>query len=424
MPVPADAGYAFWEHADGSFRIEYSLAVFHEIDFSVGEGFRSIPHGGVETGGLLFGRWSDHCVRVEAFRPIECEHASGPSFALSERDLEAIGEQLRASKTDPELSEWEPLGWFVAHTRSDLAVSEQELAWFGRFFPEVGRIAVLVKPERFQPTRFAFLIRKPDGQLERDGRDRAVILPLPGRASGSANGPVPSLPPSRATAAPVPTRAPEAVKPEHRALEPIPEPPARREEPVAQRPVPSVAGPTLAEARGSVALSEPSRREEPRPRPAAHPVEPPPTPPLKAEMFAYDRSAARRRRERLEEMHERRFPASLRLFVVLLVAAVLGCAAGYWAYLQLPSATIRLSVRQSGSQLIVSWPPQQTSGAAYAAIRINDGVPAPLSRAEKATGQATVQASGDDVKVELTVQHWMRQSRGIVRFVTAAVPAS
>ncbi|MGH9609336.1 MAG: hypothetical protein ACRD34_06620, partial [Bryobacteraceae bacterium] len=95
MPPSADAGYAFWEHAEGPFRIEYSLAVFHEIDFSAGEGFRRIPHGGVETGGLLFGRWSEHCVRVEAFRPIECEHASGPSFALSERDLEAIGEQLR-----------------------------------------------------------------------------------------------------------------------------------------------------------------------------------------------------------------------------------------------------------------------------------------------------------------------------------------
>ncbi|MGH9653987.1 MAG: hypothetical protein ACRD6B_11065 [Bryobacteraceae bacterium] len=424
MPPSADAGYAFWEHAEGPFRIEYSLAVFHEIDFSAGEGFRRIPHGGVETGGLLFGQWSEHCVRVEAFRPIECEHASGPSFALSERDLEAIGEQLRAAKADPELAEWEPLGWFVAHTRSDLAVSEQELAWFGRFFPEVGRIAVLVKPERFQPTRFAFLIRKPDGQLERDGRDRAVILPLPGRAGGSANGPVPSLPPSRTTAAPAPVRAPEAARPERRALESIPEPPARREEPVVQTAISSAAGHPLADAGGSEAPPAAPRREEPRPAAVASAIEQPRTPPPSAEMFTFGRSAARRRAPRLEEVPERRFPAGLRLFVVLLVAAVLGCAAGYWAYLQLPSATIRLSVRPSGSQLVVSWPPQQTSGAAYAAIRINDGAPAPLSRAEKATGQATVPASGDDVKIELTVPHWMRQSRGIVRFVTAAVPAS
>lgn len=431
MPESPDAGYAFWTDADGSFRIEYSLAVFHEIDFSAGEGFRRIPHGGIETGGLLFGRRGDRCVRIEAFRPIECEHASGPSFVLSERDLEAIDEQLRAAKADPELAEWEPLGWFVAHTRSDLAVGDQELAWFGRFFSEAGNVAVLVKPERFQPTRFAFLIRKQDGQLERDGRGRAIILPLPGRASGSANGLVPSLSAPRATAAPVraaeaakpESRAPERRAPERREPEPVPEPPAWDEEPVVQRPIPAAAVRPHADSRDFVAPPAAHHREEPRRAAVAPPPEPPPRTSPSAEMFTYSRAAARRR-ARLDEIHDRRFPAGLRLFLVLLVAAVLGCAAGYWAYLQLPSATIRLSVRQSGSQLVVSWPPQQTRGAAYAAIRVNDGAPTPLSSVEKAAGQATVSASGDDVKIELTVQHWMRQSRGIVRFVTAAVPAS
>jgi hypothetical protein len=432
MHESPDAGYAFWTDADNSFRIEYSLALFHEIDFSAGEGFRRIPHGGIETGGLLFGRRGERCVRIEAFRPIECEHASGPSFVLSERDLDAIGEQLRAAKADPELAEWEPLGWFVAHTRSDLAVGDQELAWFDRFFPDAGNIAVLVKPERFQPTRFAFLIRKQGGELERDGRDRAIILPLPGRASGSANGPVPSLPAPRASA--VPVRAPETAKPEWKAPDrrelerrepdPVPEPPVRHEEPVVQRPVPAAAVRPVPENRDFVAPPPARHREEPRRTAVAPPPEPPPRTPPSAEMFIFGRAAARHRRDRLEEMPERRFPTGLRLFLVLLVAAVLGCAAGYWAYLQVPSATIRLSVRPSGSQLVVSWPPQQTRGAAYAAIRIDDGAPTPLSNAEKATGQATVQASGDDVKIELTVQHWMRQSRGIVRFVTAAVPAS
>lgn len=438
MPESPDAGYAFWTDADGSFRIEYSLAAFHEIDFSAGEGFRRIPHGGVETGGLLFGRRTERCARIEAFRPIECEHASGPSFVLSERDLEAIDEQLRAAKADPELAEWEPLGWFVAHTRSDLAVGDQELTWFDRFFPETGKVAVLVKPERFQPTRFAFLIRKQDGKLERDGRDRAIILPLPGRASGSANGPVPSLAAPRAQA--VPVRAPEIPKPEwrqpdrrelerrepeRRELEPVPEPPAQREEPVVQRPVPASAGRPAADNQDFVAPPAARHREEPR-RAAVAPLPEPPPPrtPPSAEMFTYGRSAARRRAERLDEIHDHRFPAGLRLFLVLLVAAVLGCAAGYWAYLQVPSATIRLSVRPSGSQLVISWPPQQTRGASSAAIRVNDGAPTPLSSAEKAAGQATVSASGDDVKIELTVQHWIRQSRGIVRFVTAAVPAS
>ena len=54
-----------------------------------------------------------------------------------------------------------------------------------------------MKPERFQPTLFGFLVRGADGKMPRDASQDAVILPLPGRAGrsmpGTAAGPQPSL---------------------------------------------------------------------------------------------------------------------------------------------------------------------------------------------------------------------------------------
>jgi len=89
-PADNDSEYAYWKTPKDGFTITYSLAVFHEIEFQVSEGFRRIPHGGIETGGLLFGRLDEGSARIEAFRPIESEHASGPSFNLSERDVAGV----------------------------------------------------------------------------------------------------------------------------------------------------------------------------------------------------------------------------------------------------------------------------------------------------------------------------------------------
>jgi hypothetical protein len=103
--------------------------------------------------------------------------------------------------------------------------------------------------------------------------------------------------------------------------------------------------------------------------------------------------------------------------VVLLIAALLGCCVGYWAYLQLPSAVIPLSVRPAGNGLVVSWPADETRDVRYAALRINDGDPVMISLSERNLGQASITSPADDVKIELIAQHWLRDSRGIVRFV-------
>ncbi len=437
---------AIWTAPGTSTTVTYSLPLFHEIDFAVNEGYRKIPHGGVEVGGLLFGTVEKDSTRIEAFRPIACDHASGPSFMLSEGDLERLMVQLDTAASDPELASLKPVGWFLSRTRSPLQLIERELALFDLFFPEPGMLTVMVKPERFQPTRFTFLVRDREGKVARDAGPPPVILPLPGRGTSSADQSVPATPaPVTSPAEPQPELQAEAPTlpdivpvakspvakseaPVAKALENVSETPTEtppwNKFDLAQVPlgfdaaaVPSAPKSDeeperlsqLAVAPSSAAListRKRSRRAEQSSVPRGAP--PPRTMPELPDPY-----------EQLDLLTKKKPPSTgLRLFLVLPLAALLGCAVGYWGYLQLPSPIIPLQVRGLSRTVLVSWPPEDTRNAVYAAIRVNDATPLLLSSEEKAAGQVELSAS-PDIKVELIARNWMRDSRGIVRFVKA-----
>ncbi len=400
--------HAFWTIPGKDFTVEYPLGLFHEIDFQVNEGFRRIPHGGVETGGVLWGHTYPESIRIVTVRPIECEHAAGPAFVLSETDLSRLAEQMRAGTTDGELAGLTPVGFYVAHTRGALAMSDRDAALLDRFFPEPGRVVVLIKPEKFQPTRFAFVVRERDGQMDRSTAEHALILPLPGRASGGGSHPVESIP--------APVRDSRSTpKPEG---EPVPGP----------EPTPLVDAPKLPVKPASTTV------------PVASPFIPAPAPaiPRASELSNYQTplpSVEEVRRRRESNIHPARSPepmgterdatrprqsqrrSNLGFAGVLVLAALLGCAAGYWAYLQLPAAIIPVTVERRSSSLLVSWPPQQTRDAGFAAVRVDDGQIVALTREQKDQGKFEVKTPESEVKLELIAQHWLRDSRGIVRYV-------
>jgi len=440
---------AVWTAPGASTTVTYSLPLFHEIDFAVNEGYRKISHGGVEVGGVLFGSLEKDGARIEAFRPIACDHASGPSFLLSDGDLERLIVQLDAAASEPELASLKPIGWFLSRTRSPLQLMEREMVLFDHFFPEPGMLTVIVKPERFQPTRFTFLVRDNEGKVARDAGPPPVILPLPGRGTSSVDQSVPSIPaPVVNSAAPQLVESPNL--PEANPPEPQPEPPsppdilpqAKPEAPTDPQPwdkldpaqVPlAFNGDTGAGA--DAVPSAPKLEEEPEPErlsqlAVAH--SPASLVPTKKSSRHRPRSLARlnapppRISPELPNPYEqfdlltRKKPPSTgsRLFLVLPLAALLGCAVGYWGYLQLPSPIIPLQIRGLSRSVLVSWPPEDTRNAVYAAIRVNDATPVLLSLEEKAAGQVELSAS-PDVKVELIARNWMRDSRGIVRFVKA-----
>lgn len=403
-------GYAFWTSPDGSRKIIYSLAVFQEIDNSVNDGYRRIPHGGVETGGLLFGIREGPNLRIEAYRPLECQHAFGPSFLLSDLDLEAAREQLTSFQSDPELASFEPLGWFIGHTRSALQMTDREIAWFHSLFPAPDALTVLIKPERFQPTHFAFVIRNSAGEVRRDDSSAPVILPL---SSAGAVG----RPPAPSIAAPIREAGePPAAPPKAARRDRLDNPdftPSRQQD---AHPEPSDFRPPASRAE-QTSPPEPSSDLPPRPpaheptrvrRQAAFPDQVAPAVPYELPPLP-DRVAAHRQRSGSG--------FGLQSIAILVLAAVLGCLAGYWAYLQLPSPVIPVSIREQAGQLVVEWPSSLTKNVDYAALQINDGQWIPLTAEQKNAGHSTIPAPSGNVKIDLIAKHWLRDSRGIVRYV-------
>ncbi len=432
------AEYAFWQTPDKSITVTYSLPLFHEIDFVVSEGYRRIPHGGMEVAGLLFGETSEGSIRLKAFRAIECEHASGPSFVLSARDLERLQTQLTTLKTDPELSGLEPVGWFVAHTRSPFEMTEREAAWINQFFPAGLRVAVLVKPERFQATRFLFIVRLQNGAWLLEAAQDPVILPLSGATSrtdsdGAKESPLPSIAASPVT--PVPA-APQATLP---VSSPPSSPPPSLPN-LSDRPT-RVVTPRFTEARvlepqppsphdrASEVVRPLTRSDEiwrqrvenfpvlpaARPPAAITPVPRPPVGPAAPIYIPLPPARDPRRRTRSRRPW---------LGVVLLLAALLGGGLGYAVYVRLPPATIPLAVRSQSTNLIVSWPADQTRNVADATLQVGTASPFTLTQEQKSTGEAPIPSDGKDVKIELVAHHWPRDSHGLLLVVLSPAPSA
>jgi hypothetical protein len=422
--------YATWTQPGTQFAVSYSLAVFHEIDFVVNEGYRRIPHGGIEVGGVLFGRREGRSVRLEAFRNIECEHASGPSFTLSERDVASLKEQLANAASDPELEGLQAVGWFIAHTRSELRMNEREAALFDELFPNPGSITLLIKPERFQPTRFGFLIREPDGRVGLDATEHAIILPLPGRADRTpGSDAIPPLP-AASTERPAPESSIEnegrrdlPAEPKQGSSERLSAEPTRTishrlsmalsRQPLLPETPPEALSAYARESAGASteALVKtralPALEEIRRVRAAElqtgqlHPGEP-----------KYQIRPGKQSRKRL----------GVRLPTALLIAAALGCALGYWAYQRLSPTAIPLTIEPRPSTLLLSWPVEETRDSGSAVLKIDDGNPMPLTPEQRNAGEAEISVAGDNLKIELIVSHRIGDARGIVRYVRASKP--
>ncbi|HWB95123.1 MAG TPA: hypothetical protein VG672_00420 [Bryobacteraceae bacterium] len=161
-----------WRVPECPFTIEYDADLLDEIRRLAVNAYHSLPHGGAEIGGVLFGtRQSgldgDH-LRIRTFRPIECQYAFGPSFVLSEKDRQGLAKLLESALFDAELDSLLPLGWYHTHTRSDVFLSDKDLELHDRFFPEPWQFALVIRPHTLEPSRAGFFFRDAEGQIRTD----------------------------------------------------------------------------------------------------------------------------------------------------------------------------------------------------------------------------------------------------------------
>src|SRR5580698_10648401 len=174
--------FAAWNVAESPITIEYSLIVIEEIRHAVAEGFQRLSRGGIEVGGVLYGTREGRTVRVMAMRPIACEHARGPGFLFSDKDRVALNEQLVRDKEDPQLQELISVGWFLSHTRSEIALTESDLEIYSIFFPAPWQVSLVIRPGRGGSMRAGFFVREADGTVR--GERSYLEFNFPDRLAG------------------------------------------------------------------------------------------------------------------------------------------------------------------------------------------------------------------------------------------------
>jgi hypothetical protein len=172
--------------AANSISVEYLPETMDEIRQYALHGLmrlRVMAQGGMELGGVLYGVRGESALRIKTWRPIECEHAMGPGFQLSDRDAAILERQLRESESNPDLSGMKALGWFVSHTQAG-GLTGSDIALFDRFFPQPWQFTLLLQPHKESASKAAFYVREEDGTL-RSGPSRHSFIVEPLSAGSS-----------------------------------------------------------------------------------------------------------------------------------------------------------------------------------------------------------------------------------------------
>src|SRR5262249_38252679 len=154
-----------WTVAECPFSIEFSAGLMNQLRMAAMQALFAIRRGGVEIGGVLFGSFEGDRVILQAFRLLDCEHASGPSFILSDSDEARLDELVASAATDPELAGLAPGGWFRSRTRSAISLSEADVSIFDRYFPYLRQVVLVLRPDATGITRAGFFFREEDGSL-------------------------------------------------------------------------------------------------------------------------------------------------------------------------------------------------------------------------------------------------------------------
>lgn len=364
---------AGWNVPECPFAIDYSVAAMEEIRAAVITGFQRLARGGLEVGGVMFGQWENNRLQILAARPIECEHARGPGFQLTERDRLGLSQLLQTYSTDRLLNGLVPVGFYLSHTRSDICLADSDQEIYNHFFPAPWQVVLVLRPGRHGGTRAGFFFRAADGSLRAERSYQEFSLAeSPGAAVRPGAG-----------------RLPQPEKPAH-----------------------------LEERRSGLPEQEPA----PRPAPPARPAPPFPLQaqlPLDVPQF-------------LAEHMPEQSPRRARWPWLLLAATIAAAALLGWRFYQASNTLIplHLQVQEHGGQLQIEWDrtAKPVVTASRGLLEIKDGkmpsIASPLTSDQLTNmGPFTYARSSGDVEVRLTVFSPTNQrTEEMTRFLGQSAP--
>lgn len=162
---------AVWEDSTTGISVVYPLEVMQDLRRLAVDGFNAFAHGGREIGGVLYGKREDSRISVLSYVELECEHALGPRFILSEKDHVAMTQLVEARDG------LHAVGWFRAHTRSGLELDTRDRELFDRYFERPSSAGLILKPTQWGPATGAFYVRRASGEVGPDSVREFAIDP-------------------------------------------------------------------------------------------------------------------------------------------------------------------------------------------------------------------------------------------------------
>jgi len=163
------------------YRITIPATTLREINQIVTESYYAAPRGGVEVGGVFFGVTAGGSLHILAYRPLICQYLMGPSFKLSVDDKARLSNLLALPDSDPKLAKLSVLGWYHSHHRSEIFLSQEDLALYNEFFPGGHQVALVLRPSHMKATRAGFFFRDAEGLLQAHAPLQEFIVDPPGK---------------------------------------------------------------------------------------------------------------------------------------------------------------------------------------------------------------------------------------------------
>jgi hypothetical protein len=182
---PGASAFNLWTAPEEDFHVEYVPEVLETLRVLATEALMALGHGGLEVGGVLLGHASPGSVRITGYRSFPVSHVHGPAFRLSEEEqteLAAIADPARGTADDGS----SPVGFYVSHTRADLALLDRDREVFDRCFPQPWSVLLILKPAAFDPTSVAIWYRNYARNLA-GGAPAFELTPLGRRTTHAAD---------------------------------------------------------------------------------------------------------------------------------------------------------------------------------------------------------------------------------------------
>ena len=150
-----------WEVAGKPVAVRLHPEMVGRLTIAVREGFKALPRRGLETGGILLGTRHEAgrqtVVEIDDFEAVECEHAAGPSYLLSDLDRTRLEATIAAHRGGGKTS---VVGFYRSHTRSGFAITLEDQYVYDSYFGKASDVFLLIKSNDGGPPTGGFLIRE------------------------------------------------------------------------------------------------------------------------------------------------------------------------------------------------------------------------------------------------------------------------